>query len=677
MDNKLPTPKSLSFYGNVSENWRRWLQQYRLYMTATAGDELTEKKQCAMFLTLAGETAVEIFNKMTFEANEQDKIASLIEKFTNYCSPKKNVTYERHVFNSRAQKSDETFDEFLTDLRILQKNCEFGELKDGILRDKIVEGIRNDGLRARLLREGDLSLQKCIDLCKAASMTEKHMKTLALTENKEQDVDYIRSRGKSRSRGTGRNSGRGSSRKVNTEHTDGQKSRSTTCSYCAMVHRGNLCPARGQTCRLCGKRNHFAKACKSKQKKATDKTTQQVHAVENYEHELFIDSVEYVTSNVWLAPLEVHGNLIPLKIDTGSDVNIIPKEEFDKLRNKPRIHKTKVKLTAYNAGQIEAVGQCVCEVKHKNKKYKVLFIVCPGNVKPIIGRKSSEAMGLVKLVLSVERKQSIVNTDHIQKPKVKVEQLSKESIEEDYSDVFQGLGCLPGKVSIKLQPNSEPTIDSCRKLPFAQHDQVKKELDQMVEMKVIEKVEKPTEWVSALVIVPKPNGKLRLCLDPRNLNKYIRREHFKLPTREEIMSKFAGAKVFSKLDASSGFWQLQLDEDSSDLCTFITPFGRYQFKRLPFGISCAPEMYHRNIHTLFENLSGVDTSMDDIIIWGTSVEEHAARVRQVLEVARESNLKLNPDKSVIGVQELTFLGDTITSEGIKPDNKKVTAIVEI
>ena len=152
------------------------------------------------------------------------------------------------------------------------------------------------------------------------------------------------------------------------------------------------------------------------------------------------------------------------------------------------------------------------------------------------------------------------------------------------------------------------------------------------------------------------------------------REHYKLPTREEVMSRFAGATVFSKLDASSGFWQLNLDNESSDLCTFNTQFGRYRYLRLPFGISSAPEIYHRTIHQMVEHVDGVDTSMDDIIIWGSNVEEHDQRLHQVLQVARQNNLKLRMEKCEIRVQELTFLGDTISVDGIKPDQRKVQAI---
>ena len=106
----------------------------------------------------------------------------------------------------------------------------------------------------------------------------------------------------------------------------------------------------------------------------------------------------------------------------------------------------------------------------------------------------------------------------------------------------------------------------------------------MVDLEIIESVEKPTDWVNALVIVSKPNGHLRICLDPRPLNKAIKRQHHRLPTAEEILSEVAGAQYFSKMDASSGYWQVKVDDESSGLLIFGTPFGRYRFKRLPFGI---------------------------------------------------------------------------------------------
>ena len=144
---------------------------------------------------------------------------------------------------------------------------------------------------------------------------------------------------------------------------------------------------------------------------------------------------------------------------------------------------------------------------------------------------------------------------------------------------------------------------------------------------MIVKIEEPTQWVNPIVIVEKPNGKLRICLDPRDLNTAVMREHYQLPTVEEITCRLSEAKYFTVLDASSGFWQLKLDEASTRLCTFNTPFGRYRFLRLPFGINSAPEVFHRTVRQLFEGIEGVETYIDDLLVWGETKELHDCRLR--------------------------------------------------
>ncbi|CAB3980368.1 Hypothetical predicted protein [Paramuricea clavata] len=150
-------------------------------------------------------------------------------------------------------------------------------------------------------------------------------------------------------------------------------------------------------------------------------------------------------------------------------------------------------------------------------------------------------------------------------------------LSEKYADCFEGLGCLPHTVRIELRDDATPVVEPCRTIPFAQYNKLKDELQRMEAMGVIEKIEEPTEWVNSFVPVTKPNRNLRVCLDPRNLNKSIKREHFKLPTRDEVIAQFAIAKVFTKLDASNGFWQMKLEDGSTNLCTFNTTFGRYKY----------------------------------------------------------------------------------------------------
>ena len=127
---------------------------------------------------------------------------------------------------------------------------------------------------------------------------------------------------------------------------------------------------------------------------------------------------------------------------------------------------------------------------------------------------------------------------------------------------------------------------------------------------VIRKVDEPTDWVNSLVVIEKPKSKKR--------PKTSCREHFQLPTLEDITTRLTGAHVFSKLDANHGYWQVPLSESSQLLTTFSSPFGRYCFKRMPFGIKSAQEVFQKRMNQLLGDLPGVETDIDDILVWGTN-----------------------------------------------------------
>lgn len=132
---------------------------------------------------------------------------------------------------------------------------------------------------------------------------------------------------------------------------------------------------------------------------------------------------------------------------------------------------------------------------------------------------------------------------------------------------------------IKLKDNFVPVACATRKIPFSLEEPLRKELNKLCKLQIIEKVEEFTEWVHPIVLAKKPNGAIRICLDPQNLNKVIQREYFQIPTVEEILKQLAGGKVFRTLDANQGFHQIKLTDESSKMCTFSTPMGRYRYLR--------------------------------------------------------------------------------------------------
>ena len=157
-----------------------------------------------------------------------------------------------------------------------------------------------------------------------------------------------------------------------------------------------------------------------------------------------------------------------------------------------------------------------------------------------------------------------------------------------------------------------------RRVPIPLLPKVKEELQRMESMGVITKIDEPTEWCAGMVVVPKQSGKVRICLDLTRLNESVCRERHILPSVEQTLAQIGGAKYFSKLDVNFGYWQIELDPESAKLTTFITPFGRFCFNRLPFGITSAPEHFQRR---MTEILGGVVCLVDDVLVTGRTQAE--------------------------------------------------------
>lgn len=169
--------------------------------------------------------------------------------------------------------------------------------------------------------------------------------------------------------------------------------------------------------------------------------------------------------------------------------------------------------------------------------------------------------------------------------------------------IFDEIGEIKdSEYEFKLKSDYQGKIEPCRKVPFKILDAYKEELDKMEREQIISKIDEPTEFVSSAAIVKKPNGTLRVCIDPQYLNSCLMREHLKLSSFEEISSKMVNAKDFTILDCSRAFYQIKLTEKSAKLTTFNTPFGRYYYKRLPYGVSIAPDIFHKKYKKIFGNI---------------------------------------------------------------------------
>lgn len=238
---QLQPPSTLSLQGNLAEKWRTWIQKFELFCSASGVAEQTQKVQCATFLHVAGEEAMQVWNTFVFHDDEKDKIEVLKKKFQDYCEPRRTLPRIRHVFFTRAQGPTETIDDYVTDLKNKASGCEFGQLRDSLIRDRIVCGIRDDEVRLRLLKDADLTLGKAIDICRGSETTSSQVKVL----NGEIDVH------------------KGITDTNQTQLLPNNQQKDINCKRCVHKHAERKCPGPGQTWKLKHKRNHFAKTCKT------------------------------------------------------------------------------------------------------------------------------------------------------------------------------------------------------------------------------------------------------------------------------------------------------------------------------------------------------------------------------------------------------------------------------
>ena len=239
---------------------------------------------------------------------------------------------------------------------------------------------------------------------------------------------------------------------------------------------------------------------------------------------------------------------------------------------------------------------------------------------------------------------------------------------------------MEGKVKFVVDQSVKPVKMPLRRIPLAVKEDVEEELLRLEKLGVITRETRPTDWVSGMVVAKKPSGKLRICLDPKPLNKALKRSHFPSTVLGDILPELGKAKCFSICDITSGYWHIQLDEESSLLTTFATRMGRFRWQRLPFVVSVAPELFQERLEGAIAGLKGVCTIVDDMIVWGEgdtlekAQEDHDENLQALMRRCQQKGIKLNREKFKYRLSEVTYVGHKITSNGIKSDPTKVSAI---
>ena len=533
-------------------------------------------------------------------------------------------------FNKATQHPSESVQEYIFRLRTLAEDCDFGDRADYFIAVQLAGGCYSDKVKEELLTESK------IDLC-------KFLKRLQAAESAAIDKQVI-SRDLPDFPLVGA---------VNTSDNRSKKNRQNgdrkTCFGCG--NPGHFlydddCPAKEINCRRCGRKGHFGNRCKTK----NVSSIQRIGSI-----------TKDFTVNACLATNDSCATL-RMEVDTKSDITGIPKSLFYKNFNKKEIFPYKQTILNFDNSEIKGIVGCFNATIMIGEKHTLAqVVILPNNVKPTIGADVIHALELLQLKIS-----------------------GVYSSQSDYDEMLKSfptllspeIGLVPDYChTIEMIPGSKPVSVKCRKIPLYRQDGAKEAVFEMERQGIWEKVDK-AQWVSGLVTVDKPDGSVRITSDFTHLNPNIIPSVYPLPICSDIHTKLSHSSVFSTLDLTKYYFNIEISPESRHLTSTITPWGLFQYRRLPMGLRDSAAVSQRFISQLLQDIPGVEVYIDDIIVHGSTVSDHDGSLKKVFQKLTEANLRINIKKCKFGSDSVKFLGHEISKGKIRPLEKNIQPIMD-
>uniref|UniRef100_A0A8D8RNC4 Uncharacterized protein K02A2.6 n=1 Tax=Cacopsylla melanoneura TaxID=428564 RepID=A0A8D8RNC4_9HEMI len=505
------------------EDWTIFKLQLENFMKLTGLEGKGDDVKKAYLISLLGKEMMKVYVNMNIRGKTNQETMKALD---DYILPQRNVIYERYVFGITQQQKTERFDQYYSNLRHLASTCEFGTMHDELLRDRIVLGVISNVLRKRYLGDPGLTLAKALELGKAFEATEIQCNVLNDNRHKMTSDEH---------------------EQIPDSNVFKFSNSSQSCWYCGNNHarKKELCPALGKICTNCGRPNHFARVCKQKTNnnqflnitngrdynkyKKTNQVSEQENETRNQSEEEDLWQVskraemkkEFVTKLNFLTENDIKE--LKCQLDTGAACNVLNYEDYRilcGLCGDEKLERSRMQLRCYGGEILKPRGKKTLTVIHEGKMYDLEFQVVDTRQTPLISVETCVMMNLVTVNANLCKINAEIS-------------LTQDKIVEEFQDVFKGLGRLEGKYDIEIEDKIVPVKKIPRRVPIALKDKLKQKLNELEAKGVIQKETEPTEWISNLVMVNK-NDKLRLCLDPKDLNKAIKRSHFQIPTLDEM-----------------------------------------------------------------------------------------------------------------------------------------------
>ncbi|XP_055613408.1 uncharacterized protein LOC129759885 [Uranotaenia lowii] len=674
----VPQPSPLSLEGDMEANFEFFERNWLNYVQATGMNSWPEgdnARKVSLLLSVIGEEAKKKYFNFELTNEESVNPDAALAAIKQKVIVKRNIIVDRLDFFSAFQLPTESTDQFSSRLRLLARVARLAPLENDLVTYKMVTANKWSHLRTKMLTITDITLEKAIDLCRAEEIAAKRATELGMPHI-QGEVNKVRN-------------SKASPKKL------------PRCKFCGGEHKfaKGVCPAFGQKCYKCKGKNHFEQVCKRKRRdhkprkikeiqkdSETEPSSPETNMSSDESEEFEIGKVYDNSSSggCVLAELELKFDnkwkLVMCEVDTGANTSLIGYNSLVELcgvRNPPLLS-SKFRLQSFGGNPIKVLGQVKVPCRRSGRKFRLVLQVVDVDHRPLLSAKVSRVLGLVKFCNTITFPGPSTGADDI----YEIYKVEARKIVEEYHELFEGYGKLPGTVHLEIDNSVTPTIQPPRRVPLAVREKLKVELEDLEKNDIIVRENNHTDWVSNIVVVKRggPDSGVRICLDPVLLNKALKRPNLQFVTLDEILPELGKARVFSTVDARKGFWHIELDSPSSKLTTFWTPFGRYRWKRLPFGIASAPELFQIKLQEVIQGLDGVECIADDLLIYGAgdtleqALENHNRHLRDLFMRLKKFNIKLNKSKLKLCERSIKFYGHVLTDHGLKPDETKIEAI---